>query len=237
VLQNDGFACTGVKSPMCENSDNMALLSPSLMFNAFRARCTKRRNSDCAMAKFKGARARVCNDSPSKVTSWPQSAREVLPLGSNTTRPRSLAIHPVGIRLRRAPVASIVGKTLYVVIVVHGMLLHQGDRADNQSGCARTARPRHKPITGGRKNLHATGHRGVPELGVREGGPPEKPVEHTRESDVHEATCDAVAISERPRTRTAISSRWRRNRRRARAWREYGEQGAAASCAQTQSRR
>ena len=68
VLQNDGFACTGVKSPMCENSDNMALLNPSLMFNAFRARCTKRANSDCATAKFRGVRARVCYHSPSKVT-------------------------------------------------------------------------------------------------------------------------------------------------------------------------
>ena len=72
VLQNDGFACTGVKSPMCENSDNMALLNPSLMFNAFRARCTKRADSDCATANFGGARARVRNDSPSKVTSSPQ---------------------------------------------------------------------------------------------------------------------------------------------------------------------
>ena len=72
VLQNDGFACTGVKSPMCENSDNMALLNPILMFNAFRARCTKRADSDCATANFGGARARVRNDSPSKVTSSPQ---------------------------------------------------------------------------------------------------------------------------------------------------------------------
>ena len=67
--QNVTFGRARVKTRTCQNTDNMALLGPSLMLHASRARCTKRANSDCATAKFGRARARVCNDSPSKVTS------------------------------------------------------------------------------------------------------------------------------------------------------------------------
>jgi hypothetical protein len=67
--QNVAFGRARVKTRTCQNTDNMALLGPSLMLHASRARCTKRANSDCATAKLRGARARVCYHSPSKVTS------------------------------------------------------------------------------------------------------------------------------------------------------------------------
>ena len=69
ALQNVTFECARVKTRKCKSSDNLALRGPSLMLYASRARCAKLANSDCATAKFRGARTRVCYHSPSKVTS------------------------------------------------------------------------------------------------------------------------------------------------------------------------
>ena len=88
VLQNDGFACTGVKSPMscamCENAAighgvaQSELDVERLSRKMHKVRKLGLRNGQ--VSKFGGARARVCNDSPSKVqiTSYVDRTRTIL---------------------------------------------------------------------------------------------------------------------------------------------------------------